>query len=87
MLQLRPSMGFPEGSDGEESACNAGDPGSIPGPGRCPGEGNGNTLQNFYLGNPMDKGAWQTIVHGVTRVAHDLATIPPLQKKKKKERA
>ena len=32
----------------------------------------------------MDKGAWQTIVHGVTRVAHDLATIPPLQKKKKK---
>ena len=34
----------------------------------------------------MDKGAWQTIVHGVTRVAHDLATIPPLQKKKKKRR-
>ena len=58
MLQLRPSMGFPEGSDGEESACNAGDPGSIPGPGRCPGEGNGNSLQYSFLGNPMDGGAW-----------------------------
>ena len=38
-------MGFPDGSDGKASACNAGDPGSIPGLGRSPGEGNGNPLQ------------------------------------------
>ena len=41
-------MGFPAGSDGEESACNAGDPGSIPGLGRCPGEENDNPLQYSY---------------------------------------
>ena len=46
--------GFPGGSDGEESACNAGDAGSIPGVGRSPGEGNGNPLQYSRLGNPMD---------------------------------
>ena len=50
-------MGFPGGSDGKESACNAGDPGSVPGFGRCPEEGNGNSLQYSYLGNPMDGGA------------------------------
>ena len=48
-------MGFPGGSDGKESACNAGDVGSIPGPGRSPGEGNGNPLQYSCLGNPMDR--------------------------------
>ena len=48
---------FPGGSDGKESACNAGDPGLIPGLGRCPGEGNGNPLQYSYLENPMDRGA------------------------------
>ena len=48
-------MGFPGGSDGKESACNAGDVGSIPGPGRYPGEGNGNPLQYSCLGNPMDR--------------------------------
>ena len=51
---------FPGGSDGKESACNAGgarDSGSIPESGRSPGEGNGNPLQYFYLENPMDKGA------------------------------
>ena len=48
-------MGFPGGSDGKESACNAGDPGSIPGSGRSPGEGNGNPLQYSCLGNPMDE--------------------------------
>ena len=51
-------MGFPGGSDGKASAYNAGDPGSIPGSGRSPGEGNGNPLQYFYLENPMDRGAW-----------------------------
>ena len=49
--------GFPGGSNGKESACNAGDPGSIPGSGRSPGEGNGNPLQYSCLGNPMDRGA------------------------------
>ena len=63
---------------GNESTCNAGDPGSIPGSGRSPGEGNGNPLQYSCLENPMDRGAWQAIVHGVTRVGHDLVTKPPL---------
>ena len=49
--------GFPHNSFGKESACNAGDPGSIPGSGRSPGEGNGNPLQYSCLGNPMDRGA------------------------------
>ena len=44
----------------------AGVSGSIPGLGRSPGEGNGNPLQYFYLGNPMDRRAWQTTVHGIT---------------------
>ena len=46
---------------------NAGDMGSIPGSGRSPGEGNGNPLQCSWLGNPMDRGAWQAAVHGVAR--------------------
>ena len=57
--------GFPGGSDGKASACNAGDLGSIPGSARSPGEGNGNPLQYSCLENPMDEGAWQ--VHGVTK--------------------
>ena len=48
-------MGFPDGSDGKEFACNAGDPGSIPGSGRSPGEGNGNPLRYFGLENSMDR--------------------------------
>ena len=48
---------FPGGSDGKVSADNAGDPGSIPGLGRSPGEGNGNPLQYSCLENPMDRGA------------------------------
>ena len=51
-------MDFPGGSNRKASACNAGDPGLIPGSGRSPGEGNGNPLQCFYLENPMDKGSW-----------------------------
>ena len=58
---------FPGGSDGKESACNSGDPGSIPGSGRSPGEGDGNPLHYSCLMNPMDRGTWQTIVHGVTK--------------------
>ena len=49
----------------------------IPGLGRFPGEGNGNPLQVSCLENPMDRGAWQATVHGVTRVRHNLATKPP----------
>ena len=49
--------GFPGGSDSRESAYNAEDPGSIPGSGISPGEGNGNPLQYSCLGNPMDRGA------------------------------
>ena len=60
-------MGFYDVSGGKESACNAGDPGSIPGLGRSPGEGNGNPLQYSCLGNPMDRGAWQATVHGVPK--------------------
>ena len=49
--------GFPGGSEGKDSACNAGNPGSIPGLGRSPGEGNGNPLQYSHLENSMDRGA------------------------------
>ena len=48
------------------SACNAGDPGSVPGLGRSPGEGNGNPLQCSGLENPMDGGAWWATVHRVS---------------------
>ena len=58
---------FPCGSDGKESACNVGDMGSIPGLGRSPGEGNGNPFQYSVLENSTDGGAWQVIVHGVTK--------------------
>ena len=69
--------GFPSSSDGEESAYNAGDLGSIPGSGRSPGEGNGNPLQYSCLENPMLGGAWRATVHGVARAGHDLAMKPP----------
>ena len=51
-------LDFPGGSDGKASAYNTGDPGSIPGLGRSPGEGNGNPLQYSCLENPRDGGAW-----------------------------
>ena len=63
--------GYPGGSLGKESACNAGDPDSIPMLGRSPGEGNGNLLQYSCLENSMDRGACQSIVHGSQRVGHD----------------
>ena len=52
------SVGFPGGSNGKESACNVGDPGSISGLGRSPGERNGNPLQYSCLKNSMDRGNW-----------------------------
>ena len=69
-------MGFRAYLVGKESACNAGDPGSIPGSGRSPGEGNGNPLQYSCLENPTNRGAWQATVHGITRVGHNLVTKP-----------
>ena len=51
----------------KESACSAGDPGSIPGSGRSPGGGHGNLLQDSCLENPMDRGAWQATVHGLAK--------------------
>ena len=60
-------LDFPGGLDSKVSAYNAGDPGSIPGPGRSPGKGNGNPLQYSCLGNPMDGKAWQATVHGVAK--------------------
>ena len=57
--------GFPGGSDGKESACNAGDLGSVPGLGRSPGGGHGNPLQYSCLENPMDGGVRWATIHGV----------------------
>ena len=58
---------IPCGSDGKESACDAGDLGSIPGFGISPGEGNGNQLHYFCLENSMDRGTWWATVHGFTK--------------------
>ena len=61
------TQGFPGGSDAKESACNAGDASSIPGSGRCPGEGNGNAPQYSRLEKSTDRGDWQDTVHGVAK--------------------
>ena len=58
-----------------ESACSVGDPGSIPGSRRTPGEGNGNSFQYPCLENSMDGGAWQAIVHGVTKSQKQLSNF------------
>ena len=60
-------MGFPVGSDGKESDYYAGDPGSIPGLRRSPGEGNCNPLLYSCQGNPTDRGDWQATVHGIRK--------------------
>ena len=61
-------MGFPAGSDSKESACNAGDPGSIPGLGRSLGEGNSYPLQYSCLANSMGRGAQWAAVYGVAEL-------------------
>ena len=69
-MGLEAKLGFSGGTSGKEPTCSAGDlrdTGSIPGLGRFPGEGHGNLLQFSCLENPMNKGAWQSIVHGVTK--------------------
>ena len=58
---------LPCGSDGRKSARNAGDPVSIPGSGRSPGEGNGNPLQYSWLENSMERGTWWATVYGVPK--------------------
>ena len=68
--------GFPGSSVGKESAYNAGDPGSIPGLGRSPGEGNGNPLQYSCLENPMNCTLPGSSVHGVARIGLNSATKP-----------
>ena len=60
-------MGFPGGSDGKESTCHAGDLGLIPVLGRSPGGGHDNPLQYSSLGNPVEREAWQAIVHEVAK--------------------
>ena len=70
--------GFPGGSVVKKKKknlpANAGEMGLIPELGRSPRKGNGNPLQYYCLGNPMDRGAWWAAVHGVARVGHNLAT-------------
>ena len=63
-ILIKMFKGFPKGSAVKNSPANAGDTGLIPGSGRSPGEGNGNSLQNSCLGNPMDRRAWEATVHG-----------------------
>ena len=60
-------QGFPGGSVGKESTCSTGELCSIPGLGRCPGEGNGSRLQCSCLENPMDRGAWWATVHRLAK--------------------
>ena len=71
-------MGFPGSSDGKASAHNSGDLGSIPGSGRSPGEGKGNPLWYSCLENPMDRGAWWAIVHGVAESRTRLSNFTSL---------
>ena len=60
-------MGFPGGSDSKGSACNVGDPSSIPGLRRLCQEGNGDPLQYSCLDNSLDRGAWWATIHGVSK--------------------
>ena len=72
-------QGFPGGAGGKEPACQSRrrrDVGSIPASERSPEGGHSNPLQYSCLENPMDRGAWQAMIHGVTRVGHDLVTKP-----------
>ena len=66
-------MGFPGGSRGKESPCNAEDPSLVPGLGRSPGEGNGYPLQYSCLENSMDREAWQDTVHGIEKTQTQLS--------------
>ena len=67
IIYIKNVLGFPGGSVVKSSPANAGDVDLIPGLGRCPRVGNGNSLQYLCLKNPMDRGAWQATVHGVAK--------------------
>ena len=67
MPRLIGKLGLPRWFNGKESACSAGDMGSILGSGRFPGEENSNPLQCSCLGNPTDRGAWQATIHEITK--------------------
>ena len=82
MVSIYNLLGFPGGSEVKASAWNAGDPGSIPGSGRSPGEGNGNPLQYSCLENPMEGGAWWAVVHGVSKSRTRLSDFTSLQSKR-----
>ena len=73
--QVKIQWGFPGGSEVKMPACNERDLDSIPGSGRSPGEGNGNPLQYSCLENPMDRGAWWAIVHGVAKSRTQLSNF------------
>ena len=66
-VQYHAKWSFPGGSDGKESACNVGDPGSIPGLGRSPGERNGYPLHSSCLEKSMETGFWWSTAHGVAK--------------------
>ena len=70
----REGAGFPWWLSSKDSACKAGDLGSIPGSGRSPGGGDGNPLHHSCLENPRDRGAWWAIVHGVTETPYLIHT-------------
>ena len=74
LSSIKIKIGLPCGSNGKESACNAGALGSIPGLGRFSGGEHGNPLQDSCLENPMDRGAWRAEVHGVTKSQTGLRT-------------
>ena len=77
-VRLLLQLGFPGDSAGKESACNAGDLGSIAGLGRSSGERNSNPLQYSCLENSMTKGRWQATVHGVTKSRTQLTNAQTL---------
>ena len=73
-IQLKHPLGFSSSLDDKESSCNAGHPGSIPGLGRSPGEGNGDPFHCSCLENSMDRGAWRLQSVGLQRVGHSWVT-------------
>ena len=82
MKERLPFQGFPHNSVSKESACNAGDLGSIPGWGRSSGKVNGNPHQYSCLENSMDRWTQQATIHGLARVRQDLATKAPYTKQR-----
>ena len=76
----RKLRGFPGDLDGKESACNVGDLGSIPESGRSSGEGNGKSLQNTFMENFIDRGAWWTTIHSVSKSWTQLSDFHSLTK-------